>query len=122
MDEKYIACTISTQVVLEYNFYVAKIMKGDTCGLASLILSLMYQSLFDIYMDKKLMSQKDNVKNSLSLGCTGFIPRRKKLRRALFPAFGYMKFQEILIEEAIFIYSKLSIRCISPIRIAGTLC
>ncbi|KAI5664716.1 hypothetical protein M9H77_24039 [Catharanthus roseus] len=47
---EYIACTTLTQVVFEYYCYVYKIVNGQSGGLASLILSMMYQSLqFDIF-------------------------------------------------------------------------
>lgn len=75
---EYVACTTSTQVVLEYNCYVAKIMKGILAIFLFFILLLMYRLLFDVYIDMKSMSQKDNLKGTVWVAQASFYGGRSQ--------------------------------------------
>lgn len=59
------AFTTSTQVVLEYYWYVSMLKVRKTVGLASLIFLMMYRSLLDIYPDIKSHSKGYNVRGSI---------------------------------------------------------
>lgn len=46
---EYIACTSLSNIIIYYSDYVRKIIVGDTEGLDSLILSMIFQDLYKMF-------------------------------------------------------------------------